>query len=1003
MHSKKYPFIFLAFIVLLSPIIQLFTYPQVGLAAASSFAGGTGTAEDPWIIATPQQLDNVRNDLSAHYQLVNDIDLSSYVSSGGAGYHGGAGWEPIGNDLTSFTGTFDGQGHKIIGLQINRPSSNFIGLFGDVGLGGKVENIGIEGGSVSGNMHTGGLTGANDGGSIVNSYSSCIVYGDRGTGDLVGRNLGNITNSYTTGDVNGRDGAGGLVGFGYGGSINNTYATGRVNGTSSVGSLVGINAGSTILNSFYNSETTGQSDTGRGTPKTTVEMKTISTYTDAGWDFDNTWGINSAVNGGYPFFVSHYSVTYNDNSGTAGSVPTDGNDYKENDTVTVMNNIGDLRKDGFTFAGWNTKPDGSGTTYTPGAHLTIGASNVTLYAKWTIDVYLITYNGNGSNEGNITYTTPLSEPGTQFEIAVNQFTRSDYSFTGWNTKADGSGTTYQPGDKYTLGAFNVTMYAQWVPVARYHVAYNGNGNDGGFAPPQSMLAAPGDTVTVQGNPGGLSRAGYTFEGWNTESDGSGTTFHVNDHLTISESNVTLYAKWKINSYTISFNSNGGSVVPNKNSDYGTTISAPSAPTKEGYTFDGWYKDKDLTETWDFNKNTVVGDTILYAKWTANRYAVHFDSNGGSAAADVGTDYGNMITPPAAPTKKGYTFVEWYKNKDLMKVWTFDKDTVIQNTTLYAKWAINSYSVTYDGNGSDGGSAPAEETYPYNSDVTIPENTGLLSRTGFAFAGWNTKADGSGTSYVAGNRITMGLSNVTLYAQWKINHYMVDFDSNGGSSVVNQTVDYGAQASRPTAPTRIGYTFAGWYKDKDLIKVWTFDKDTVIQDTTLYAKWTFNQNTVNFDSNGGRTQRVNQVPTNQAQVRTELTAQTVDKTRLQAKSDTIDKEGLTSNDFTGSSWNALQSAQKAAKVVLSDPNATQVEVDAAYAKLTRAYEALVEESKVEQNAPVVHQTVDQSREEKTGKLPTTGDGSDFFAMLSGLALFIFAGLIAFITRRRKKNS
>lgn len=765
MHSKKYSFIFLAFMVLLSPIVQIFTYPQVGLAAASSFAGGTGTAEDPWIITTPQQLDNVRNDLSAHYQLVNDIDLSSYVSSGGAGYHGGAGWEPIGNDLTSFTGTFDGQGHKIIGLQINRPSSNFIGLFGNVGLGGKVEDIGIEGGSVSGNMHTGGLVGLNDRGSIINAYSSCSVNGDRGTGGLAGSNSGSISNAYATGSINGRDGAGGLVGYNFDySSITDAYAIGRVNGSTNVGGLVGISFHSDIQNSFYDSDTTGQSDTGRGTPKTTAEMKTSSTFTNTGWDFENTWGINSAVNGGYPFFVSHYSVTYNDNGSTAGTVPMDGKAYKENDTVSVLNNTGNLRKDGSTFAGWNTKPDGSGTTYAPGAQLTIGTSNVTLYAKWTKNFYLITYNGNGSNEGDITYTTPLSEPGTQFEIAVNQFTRSDYSFTGWNTKADGSGTTYQPGDKYTLGTFNVTMYAQWAPIAQYHVAYDGNGNDGGFVPPQSVLTASGDTVTVQGNPGVLSRFGYTFEGWNTESDGSGTTYQANDHLTISKSNVTLYAKWKINSYTVSFDSNGGSGVPSKGADYGTTISAPSMPTKEGY------------------------------------------------------------------------------------------------------------------------------------------------------------------------------------------------------------------------------TFAGWYKDKDLTKVWNFEKDTVTQDISLYAKWT-----------------VDQAPTNQDQVRIGLTAQIVDKTKLQAKFDTIDKERLKFNDYTVSSWNALQEAQKAAKVVLADPNATQAEVDAAYAKLIRAYEALVEESKVEQNAPVVHQTVDQSREEKPGKLPTTGDGSDFFAILSGLALFIFAKLIDFITRKRKKNS
>ncbi|WP_167815196.1 InlB B-repeat-containing protein [Sporolactobacillus shoreae] len=920
MHSKKYSFIFLAFIMLLSPIVQLFTYPQVGLAAASSFAGGNGTAEDPWMIATPQQLDNVRNDLSAHYQLVNDIDLSSYVSSSGAGYHGGAGWEPIGNESTTFTGTFDGQGHKIIGLQINRPSSNFIGLFGDVGLGGKVEDIGIEGGSVSGNMHIGGLAGSNDGGSIVNSYSSCIVYGDRGTGGLVGRNLGNITNTYATGNVNGRDGAGGLVGYGYGGGINNTYATGRVNGTSSVGGLVGINAGSTILNSFYNTETTGQSDTGRGTPKTTAEMKTSSTYTDAGWDFDNTWGINSAVNGGYPFFVSHYLVTYNDNGSTAGSVPTDNNAYKEQDTVTVQNNTGNLGKDGYTFDGWNTKPDGSGTTYAPGAQLTMGTSDVTLYAKWTKNFYLITYNGNGSNEDDITYTTPLSEPGTQFDVVANQFTRSGYSFTGWNTKADGSGTTYQPGDKYTLGTFNVTMYAQWAPIAQYHVAYDGNGNDGGFVPPQSVLTASGDTVTVQGNLGELSRSGYTFEGWNTESDGSGTTYHANDLLTISESSVTLYAQWEINSYSVSFERNGGSAADDQTVNYGDKVSEPSEPARTGYTFDGWYADSGLTKAFDFS-TVITTNRTLYAKWNPNHYTVRFDSNAGSAVTAIDADYGAIISVPSVPTKEGYTFTGWYTDKNLTETWDFNKDTVAGDTTLYAKWTASRYSIMYDGNGNDGGSVPSNESDQYKSAVTLARNTGNLSKIGYTFTGWNTESNGSGTAYAPGDSFTLGSANVQLYAQWTINPYTVSFDSNGGSAISDQKLNYGDSAVKPADPSQTGYTFAGWYADNGLTKVFDFGTK-ITADTTLYAKWTANPYTVHFESNGGSTQQVDHARTNLTQERTGLTAQTVDKKRLQAKSDI---------------------------------------------------------------------------------LPTTGDGSDFFAMLSGLALFIFAGLITFITRRLKKNN
>ena len=163
-----------------------------------------------------------------------------------------------------------------------------------------------------------------------------------------------------------------------------------------------------------------------------------------------------------------------------------------------------------------------------------------------------------------------------------------------------------------------------------------------------------------------------------------------------------------------------------------------------------------------------------------------------------------------------------------------------------------YTVTYDGNGSTGGSIPTDSTvYKENDTVTVLDK-GDLVNTGYAFAGWNTQADGSGAVQTEGSTFTMGAADVTLYAQWTINTYTVTFDSQGGSVVDPQTVGRGGLVIEPTAPMRTGYAFAGWYKELECINAWDFANDTVTSDVTLYAKWAINTYTVTFNKNGGTT-------------------------------------------------------------------------------------------------------------------------------------------------------
>lgn len=269
-------------------------------ASASAFEGGTGISGDPYLIATPQQLDAVRDDLTAHYKLVDDIDLSTYVASGGEGYNDGKGWEPIGtmDDGTMpatfefFEGVFDGDGHVISGLAINRPQETNVALFRGLKAGATVKNVGVEGVSVLGQQQTAGLAGKLEG-AISGSYATGTVSGMSFVGGLVGIALGgDITNSYALASVSSTSVGGiywgGLVGsLTVGSSVESSFAAGVVSEGGS--GLLGATYQAQVLSSYYDKDASGRTDTSRGEGKTTAQMRLQATY--AGWDFENVWKI----------------------------------------------------------------------------------------------------------------------------------------------------------------------------------------------------------------------------------------------------------------------------------------------------------------------------------------------------------------------------------------------------------------------------------------------------------------------------------------------------------------------------------------------------------------------------------------------------------------------------------------------------------------------------------------------------------------------------------------
>ena len=245
-----------------------------------------------------------------------------------------------------------------------------------------------------------------------------------------------------------------------------------------------------------------------------------------------------------------------------------------------------------------------------------------------------------------------------------------------------------------------------------------------------------DILTLRGAL--FTRTGHTQVGWATV-DGGEKVYGLDAVYTQNEA-LTLYPVWNTNKYTITFDTNGGSEIAPITQDYGTQITAPADPTREGYTFIGW--DKAIPATMPAENVTVT------AQWEINRYTVTFDTAGGSEIAPITQDYGTAIAAPADPTREGYTFIGWDRE--------IPANMPAENVTLTAQWEINRYTVTFDTNG---GSEIAPITQDYGTAITAPADP---TREGYTFIGWDKAIPA-----------TMPAENVTVTAQWQLVARMPD--------------------------------------------------------------------------------------------------------------------------------------------------------------------------------------------------------------------------------------
>ena len=399
------------------------------------------------------------------------------------------------------------------------------------------------------------------------------------------------------------------------------------------------------------------------------------------------------------------------------------------------------------------------------------------------DIQIIVKNGS-------TFTAPASDG----------LTRPDGNTDSYFMWLDGNGNSYEPGGSVPADVTELTV--QWT-APTYAVTLNTNG--GTIADGKDVT---GYTYGVGATlPTDVTRTGYTFKGWYDNENLTGSP--VTAIGGAETGNKEYWAKWEINQYTITFDTNGGSEIAPITQDYGTEITVPADPTRKGYTFKGW--DKEIPETMPAENITVK------AQWGINQYTITFDTNGGSEIAPITQDYGTEITVPADPTRKGYTFKGWDKE--------IPETMPAENITVKAQWGINQYTITFDTNG---GSEIAPITQDYGTEITVPADP---TRKGYTFKGWDKEIPE-----------TMPAENITVKAQWGINQYTITFDTNGGSEIAPITQDYGTEITVPADPTRKGYTFKGW--DKEI------PETMPAENITVKAQWGINQYTITFDTNGG---------------------------------------------------------------------------------------------------------------------------------------------------------
>ena len=639
----------------------------------------------------------------------------------------------------------------------------------------------------------------------------------------------------------------------------------------------------------------------RRTGYTFLGWSTSSTATTATYSPGDTYTNNGRVTLYAVWSAKTYSVNYNANGGSGAPV----SQTKYHGLKLMIPSIEPTRS-GYTFLGWDTSPTATSATYQPGDWYYTNA-NRTFYAVWKKNApatYTVSYDANGGSGAPGSQTKTENVTLTLSPVSPR---RTGYTFKGWATNKFMPGAQYQPGGKYTANA-SVTLYAlwdcahtttekQWSTGCAWKIVCKTCGATMSSGTTHGPYACGNWTYvnaaqhmrTKECGRGDYSTTEYAshntttrYEQYSasqhrkyshcTDCDTTiGSVSYENHTFTSSTSNGQVvtscslcgYTKTTAQTYTISYNANGGSNAPSSQTKvHGVTLTlSSSVPYRFNYEFVGWSTNSNSSVASYYAGGSYTGNAsvTLFAVWKYKpaTYTVSYDANGGTGAPGRQTKtYGVTLTlTTIQPTRRNYLFLGWSKDRNATSASYSAGGSYTDNTdvTLYAVWQYNpeTYTIRYDANGGTG--APASQTKTYGVPLTL--SAVKPTRTGYEFLGWATSRNATVSEYAPGERYT-DEAGVTLYAVWRYipKTYTVSYDANGGGNTpASQTkTEDVTLILTSTIPTRYGYTFRGWATTSTATTA-TYQAGgsyTANESVTLYAIWKINTYTVSFDANGG---------------------------------------------------------------------------------------------------------------------------------------------------------
>jgi uncharacterized repeat protein (TIGR02543 family) len=520
---------------------------------------------------------------------------------------------------------------------------------------------------------------------------------------------------------------------------------------------------------------------------------------------------------------------------------------------------------GHTLLGWATTPSGS-VEYQVRSQYDFSA-DIVLYGVWQVNTVSFDANGGVGTMANQSRTHNGA-------LVENEFTRTGFVFSTWNTEPDGSGKTYSSGVTYPFRDRNssTTLYAQWLVVPGSQVVnFNSNGGSGSM---RTQVGATNTDIVIA--PNGFNRSGFTFVEWNTKADGTGDEYQEGQTFTVGTSNLTLFAQWasdgSITDQTVTFDANGGTGSMTDQTVNGRTVLSSNAFTRNNAVFTGWNTEQNGTGLGyaDNSQILALGPVTLYAQWIvlqSNEVALSFDPNGGTGSpiSPITGVIGTSETLPSNSfSRAGFKFLGWDTDKDATSASLDVGDSYTLpavSEKLYAIWEAQFFTVTFDANAATATGTMANQT----SDEAANLFANKFERDKHEFLGWDESATATTATYADAASFPFTQS-VTLHAIWEQTDFTVTFDSNGGSGQMSAQTASGTQPLAANTFTRSGHRFVGWALTVGGSKA--FDNAASFsfsQDTNLFAVWE-QLSVVTFDSNGGTGSMATQSGLNPAPLR-----------------------------------------------------------------------------------------------------------------------------------------